>query len=369
MNNTSSNNTSSNTQTSVNLVLYFATFFIGLTGNLLVVVIIVTRKTRKRMNDFFVLNLSVSDLCLILFCLPALIYVELVGFVGSRFYCKFVWPMVTVSYSSSIFTITSMACYRCKVLLHPFELPPCRKTVFLWISSIWLLSFVIAIPLIITSKFREDFEGSTCYEDWPSISFKRGYTVALFILQYLLPLLTIAVAYIRIGIDLTRTKVRRASVTRRGDVSDQGTRKENIKIIKILATIVVLFTFCMLPVHLAWILLDFGGKREKEIAEIIFKFSDVLAILHSCLNAVIYGALTKHLRHGFVKFLFRPLAICYEFRKDDERATSQRRQTNQPTAEELETFNFDGKSPVSRKQSMLHREGQPRSHENNSTPQ
>ncbi|XP_022782130.1 neuropeptide FF receptor 2-like [Stylophora pistillata] len=347
MNNTSTNNTGSDTQPSVTLVLYFTTFFIGLTGNILVVVIIVTRKTSKRLNDIFVLNLSVSDLCLILFCLPPLIYVQLVGSVTSPFYCKFVWPMVTVSFSASILTITSMACYRCKVLLHPFELPPSGKQVLLWISSIWLLSFVISIPLIITSKFLENLQGSTCYEDWPSINFKRGYTVALFIFQYLLPLLTIAVAYIRIGIDLTRTKVRRASITKKGDVSDQGTREENVKIIKILATIVVLFTICMLPVHIAWMLLDFGGNREKAIAEIIFKFSDVLAILQSCLNAVIYGALTKHLRHGFLKCLLRPLAICYDFRKGREQVSSQRRLTYQPTGEELETFTLGRKSTFS----------------------
>lgn len=308
------------------------------------------------MNDFFVLNLSVSDLFLILFCLPALIYVELVGYVGSPFYCKFVWPMVTVSYCSSIFTITSMACYRCKVLLHPFELAPRKKTVLLWISTIWVLSFVIATPLIIVSEFREDFQGSNCYENWPSINSKRGYTVALFIFQYLLPLLTIAVAYIRIGIDLTRTKVRRASVTRRGEVSAQGNREENIKIIKVLLTIVVLFAFCMLPVHLAWISLDFGGKRGEEIAGIIFKFSDVLAILHSCLNAVIYGALTKHLRRGFVKYMSRPLSICYEFRIDETRASSQRRGTYGPSGEEMETFNFGAKSGDCHKTAVCHRE-------------
>ena len=257
--------------------------------------------------------------------------------------------MVTVSYCSSIYTITSMACYRCRVLLHPFELPPCKKTVLLWISTIWFLSFVVAIPLIIASKFREDFHGSTCYEDWPSISFKRGYTVALFILQYLLPLLTIAVAYVRIGIDLTRTKVRRASVTKHGEVSAGGVREENIKIIKVLLTIVILFAFCMLPVHLAWMSLDFGGKRGIEISGIIFRFSDILAILHSCLNAVIYGALTKHLRHGFVKYLLRPLSICYEFRYDESRTTSQRRRTNEPSAEEMETFSFRDKSSFSRK--------------------
>lgn len=300
-----SSKSSSESHKTLTLVLYFLTFFVGLIGNLLVVVIIVRRKKKKSMNDFFVMNLSVSDLCLIIFCLPALIYVQLIGYVGSRFYCKFVWPMMTVSYCSSIFTITSMACYRCKVLLHPLELPPSKKYVLLWISTIWMLSFATALPLIIVSEFREDFQGSTCSENWPSPNFKRGYTVSLFILQYLWPLITIAVAYLRIGIDLSRTKVRRASVSSRGDVSDRGAKEDNIRIVKILATIVVLFAICMLPVHLAWMYLDFGGEREEEIARVIFRFSDSLAILHSCLNAVIYGALTKHLRYGFTSCFFR----------------------------------------------------------------
>lgn len=336
MNNTQTD-TTSDLQRTANLVVYFATFLAGLTGNLLVVLIIVRRKTKKSMNDFFVLNLSVSDLCLILFCLPPLIYVQFIGYVGSRFYCKFVWPMVTVSYCSSIFTITSMACYRCRVLLHPFELPPHRKYVSLWISSIWLLSFVVALPLIIVSEFREQFHGSTCYEDWPNSSYKRGYTLSLLFLQYLLPLLTIAVAYLLIGIDLSRQRIRRASMTSRGDISTGGTRQENIKIMKTLAAIVILFALCMLPVHLAWMLLDFGGKREKEIADIIFHFSDALAILQSCLNAVIYGALTKHLRNGFAKYIFWLLS-CFGIQKDLNRADSQGRQTNESFAHEMDTF-------------------------------
>ena len=344
MNNTTGNTTSSSEfYKTLTLTLYFLTFFVGLIGNLLVVVIIVRRKKKKSMNDFFVVNLSVSDLFLIIFCLPALIYVQLIGYVGSRFYCKFVWPMVTVSYCSSIFTITSMACYRCKVLLHPLELPPSKKYVLLWISTIWLLSFTTALPLIIVSEFREDFHGSTCFENWPSPNFKRGYTVALFILQYLWPLITIAVAYVRIGIDLSRTKVRRASVSSRGDVSDRGAKEDNIRIIKILAAIVVLFAICMLPVHLAWMYLDFGGEREAEIARVIFKFSDILAILHSCLNAVIYGALTKHLRYGFTSCFFRWLTYL-GLRKNRITRPAERQQTYECTPEELITFETSGKT-------------------------
>ena len=328
MNSSVVNATNDSTERNVKLVVYFSTFVVGLTGNVLVVVIIAKRKAKKSMNDIFVINLSVSDLCLIVLCLPALIYLELVGYVGSRFYCKFVWPMMTVSYCASVFTITSMACYRCRVLLHPFEPPPRKKCVMAWISTIWLMSFVIASPLMIASEFREHFRGSSCHEDWPSVSFKRGYTVVLFIFQYLLPLLTIAVAYVRIVIDLTRTEVERGSMRGRGTISTQGTRKENVRITKNLAAIVILFALCMLPVHLAWMLLDFGGEREIKVSGIIYKFSDILAILHSCLNAVIYGALAKHLRHGYKKYLAFALKLCCRKRKIRKKDRRQRIQKN-----------------------------------------
>lgn len=162
--------------------MYFIMFFVGFMGNLLVVVVIIRWKMRKCMNDFFVLNFSVFDFCLIIFCLLLLIYVELMGFVGFWFYCKFVWLMVIVLYCFSIYIIIFMVCYCCRVLFYFFEFFFCKKIVLLWILIIWFFFFMVVILLIIVLKFWEDFYGSVCYEDWFSISFKWGYIVVFFIL-------------------------------------------------------------------------------------------------------------------------------------------------------------------------------------------
>lgn len=132
-------------------------------------------------------------------------------------------------------------------------------------------------------------------------------------------LLMIIVVYIWIGIDLIWIKVWCVLVIKYGEVLVGGVWEENIKIIKVLLIIVILFVFCMLLVYFVWMLLDFGGKRGIEILEIIFWFLDILVILYSCLNVVIYGVFIKYLWYGFVKYLLCFLFICYEIWYDELR--------------------------------------------------
>ena len=282
------------------LAFFVATFLFGSTGNVLVLVII-GRKLTRTVHDVFIMNLAGSDLSLILFCLPVFIYMRIFDFTASTFYCKVIWPMITVSFCSGIFTITSMAIYRCRVILNPFEPTIETRQMSLWIAALWFFSFIVALPLIVVAK---PSASQSCHEDWKNQNYKRAYTVALVALQFILPLFIIFVAYTKIGIELTCTgKRRRDSLTTQGKILDEARREENLKVIKVLATIIVSFAVCMLPGHIAWLILDFGGEKERNVADTIFTFSDVMAVFHSCLNPVIYGTLTKHFRQEYIRYL------------------------------------------------------------------
>ena len=137
-----------------------------------------------------------------------------------------------------------------------------------------------------------------CYENWPSINHRKAYTIALCILQFVIPLLIIGVAYARIGIYLRRSAVPQSSLPA------LKRRKENIQVIKTLAMIVILFVICLLPGQIAWLLLDFGGQKESEIIQTIFKFADILDILHPCLNLIAYGLSNKHFRRECIQQFF-----------------------------------------------------------------
>ena len=280
--------------------IYIAVFIFGSIGNIFVLLII-QRKRVRRFNDIFIANLAVSDLGMIFFCIPVFTHRELTSFKGSMFYCKGIWPMITISLCSSVFTITVMAVYRCRVILHPFEPPLQKRKLFPMIGGIWFVSIALAFPMLLLATYNDGAED--CTEQWPSDTHRRIYTSILMFSQYFLPLLIIAVAYVLIAIDLTKSKTQPPSLKGSGKAIGHARREENIRVIKILATIVLVFALCMLPGHIAWMLLHFGGEKELGASEHIFQFSDVLAIIHSSLNPVIYGTLTKRFRQGYMKYL------------------------------------------------------------------
>ena len=122
MNTTEDTNNSSTTcdalERRVTLVFFVLTFVFGSTGNLLVL-LVVAKKSSRTVNDIFIVHLAVSDLCFLFFCLLIFIYMQVSEFRGSKEYCKFIWPMMTVAFCAGIFTVTLMAVQRCEVILHP----------------------------------------------------------------------------------------------------------------------------------------------------------------------------------------------------------------------------------------------------------
>ena len=287
------------------LGIFVLTFIFGSTGNLLVL-LVVAKKHSRSINDIFIVHLAVSDLSFILLCLPAFIYMQVSTFQGSLVYCKIIWPMMTVSFCAGIFTVTVMAVHRCKVILRPFGSTLQKRQLVVCFALIWILSFLVALPLIIVAKVGPS---GACYEDWPTADHKRVYTAVLAGLQYFVPLTIIAGAYIGIGGELFLAK-RRSSFMSQLKTVEEARKQENKKIAKVLSMIIVSFAICMLPTHVAWILVDFGSESDQKLALVIFKFSDVLAVFHSCLNPLIYGTVTRQFREDYIKYLSFILHCC-----------------------------------------------------------
>ena len=303
-----SNETSANLiEDQVNQVIYTATFIIGLVGNGLVLLIVVFfRHSRRKVNDFFILNLAIADLLYLFTCLPTSMYM-MFATINYEMFCRLIWPIQTTAICVSIFTLTSMAIHRRSVILNPFKPELKHRWVFAWIVAVWFLALVMVIPLMLVIKAELAGRKEGCKEDWKSEEHRRAYTAGLCVAQYILPLTIIAIEYVRIIVDLVHP---RNKADRRSAVS-QERRKENMQVIKTLATIVILFAVCMLPAQLAWMLLDFGGTKGADIAQTIFRFAPTLVYFHSCLNPIVYGTVTKHFRNDVVKII--KFVICWRF--------------------------------------------------------
>ncbi|KAJ7385519.1 hypothetical protein OS493_015091 [Desmophyllum pertusum] len=289
------------------LCVYVLTFLLGSVGNVLVLLVVRSKKNRT-FNDLFIVNLAISDLLMIGF-LPVYTVKILVKFHHTTAFCKIISPLATMTYFVSVFTLTSMAIHRCYVITNPFK-PEMRKwKINVWLVGLWVASFLAVLPLVLVAQ--EGLPGTNnCTEDWPSLNARKAYTACLFVLQYSLPLAIITAAYIRITVDLLKSSTERfgpgesLNNNRRDRKILSHARKDDIQVLKTVAVIVLVFAICLLPIQLSWMMLDFGGETEKRIAlEVFFKFDVLLSILHSCLNPLVYGTVTRRYRNGYIKYL------------------------------------------------------------------
>ena len=208
-----SNNTDSElpneTIRNVKLGFYIASVIVGFIGNTLVIAVISGKTNKRSVYDLFILNLGIADLSFIVFFMPLYIYEHLSSIYKTLFYCRLVQPLLTIFYFLSIFTIGSMAIHRCRLITNPYKRKMRKRGAYLWIAAIWISSFIIVLPLSIVAKAEDGY----CVENWPSMDHRKAYTLALFLLQFLLPLLTIAAAYLRIGVYLWHSAAPQSSLS------------------------------------------------------------------------------------------------------------------------------------------------------------
>nr|UQI50256.1 neuropeptide FF receptor 2 [Haliclona caerulea] len=339
----------------VTLGFFLVTFVIGSIGNILVIIIVVKKRTKRTANDIFIMSLAVSDLTLILF-LPLQIC-ELFGKLPvNLFTCNFVRPLMTVTFFVSIFTLTTMAVYRCKVILNPFRPEMKELTAVLLVAMLWISSFIIVLPFMIVNKPLVGY----CQEDWPTKTHRQVYTVALVLLQYILPLFIIAIAYIRIGLDLYRARLpRRMSFKRRSSTKEVGAakvnykarRRENKQVIKTLATIVIMFAVCLLPGQVLWLIMDFGSEEQTKSLEVWMRVSVISSVFNSCLNPLVYGTLTRQFRRGYIKYLSYLLCCC-QSSNTVRRLRMMRDDTSKTDSRKRASFHLIDKNPVTTSTSL-----------------
>ena len=91
-------------------LFYIPLVLVSNVSNLIVIWIILSHKSMRRVTNYFIVNLSVSDLLLTTFNVPTGFYYTTQGnWPFGEVYCKF-WNFIAVaSMSASVFTLTAIA--------------------------------------------------------------------------------------------------------------------------------------------------------------------------------------------------------------------------------------------------------------------
>ncbi|XP_054337169.1 atypical chemokine receptor 2 isoform X2 [Pongo pygmaeus] len=277
-------------------VFYSMIFVLGLSGNLLLLMVLLRYVPRRRMVEIYLLNLAISNL-LFLVTLPFWGISVAWHWVFGSFLCKMVSTLYTINFYSGIFFISCMSLDKYLEIVHaqPYHRLRTRAKSLLLATIVWAVSLAVSIPDMVFVQTHENPKGVwNCHADFGG----HGAIWKLFLrfqqnlLGFLLPLLAMIFFYSRIGCVLVRLRP-----------AGQG------RALKIAAALVVAFFVLWFPYNLTLFLhtlLDlqvFGNCEVSQHLDYALQVTESIAFLHCCFSPILYAFSSHHFRQYLKAFL------------------------------------------------------------------
>ncbi|XP_067228471.1 neuromedin-K receptor [Chanodichthys erythropterus] len=308
---------------------YALVMLVAVTGNLVVIWIIVAHKRMRTVTNYFLLNLAVSDVCVAaLNTLVNFVYGAHGDWYFSSAYCRFhnFYPVAAVF--ASIYSMSAIALDRYMAIIHPMK-PRLSATVTkAVIACVWILAAFLAFPLCFYSVTEVRPHRTLCYVAWPRRNDDAFiYHVIVAVLVYLLPLALMAVTYTRVGLVLWG-----GGFPGHSSENLQDHLQAKRKVVKMMVIVVVTFAICWLPYHVYFIATSFNWKLTKfQSIQQVYLSILWLSMSSSMYNPIIYCCLNSRFRAGF-KRVFRWCPFIHMSDSDEMELQTTRFQPNRQSS-------------------------------------
>ncbi|XP_062999503.1 somatostatin receptor type 5 [Elgaria multicarinata webbii] len=276
-------------------IIYLLVCAIGLSGNTLVIYVVLRYAKMKTVTNIYILNLAIADV-LFMLGLPFLATQNAISFWPfGTFMCRLVAAFDGVNQFTSIFCLTVMSLDRYLAVVHPIKSTKWRRprVAKLISMAVWTLSFLVVLPIIIFTDVQEGFH--TCNMNWPDPIdlWSAVFIIYTSVLGFFGPLLVICLCYLLIIIKVKSSGIRVGSTRR---------RRSERKVTRMVVIIVVVFVFCWLPFYFVNIV-NLVFILPEKMAVGVFSFVVVLSYANSCANPILYGFLSDNFKQSFQKVL------------------------------------------------------------------
>lgn len=125
-------------------VFYAVIFFLGVTGNFLVIFTVYKDSRLHTSFNYLVVNLAISDICVFFFSLPIVVFSECFAAWPLRdFYCRLSRPLFSVFTGVSVGTMVTLHFERYRAVATPLALKLTHKIAKRVIAVIWVLSYAL----------------------------------------------------------------------------------------------------------------------------------------------------------------------------------------------------------------------------------
>ncbi|XP_011866284.1 PREDICTED: orexin receptor type 2-like isoform X2 [Vollenhovia emeryi] len=287
------------------IAMHSVVFVVGLIGNALVCMAVYRNHSMRTVTNYFIVNLAVADLLVLLICLPPSVLWDVTEtwFLGLKL-CKAVPYLQTVSVSISVLTLTFISIDRWYAICFPLRFKSTTARAKTAIIVIWMISLLFDVPeLLVLHTVPSNSRVPTvlftqCVWSWSRES-QTTFTIVKLIFLYTMPLLFMSVAYWQIVRVLWRSDIPGHNLSTRvyhsteiplsGGGNPEGQLRSRRKAAKMLVAVVITFAICFFPVHLLSILRCTMALPSNQWTIAMSLIAHWLCYFNSAVNPVIYN--------------------------------------------------------------------------------
>ncbi|XP_062389756.1 C-X-C chemokine receptor type 1 [Sardina pilchardus] len=280
-------------------VFYVLIFVAALPGNLIVGLVIGSKRRVLSPSDVYLFHLMVADILLAL-CLPFYATSVVRGWQFGDAACKLISMVKEVSFYSSILFLVCISVDRYQVIVRAMEV---RKGTWRWgrclvCLSVWALGLVLSLPALYNEAFSPASGDTTCAEHYDPESadeWRLATRVLRHLLGFLLPLAAMLGCY---GVTVARL------------MRTQGFRRQ--RAMRVIVAVVGAFLLCWSPYHVA-LMADTllrtkalaHGCRARTAVDVAMFATQSLGLLHCCINPVLYAFVGQKFRSNLAQLLYK----------------------------------------------------------------
>lgn len=305
------------------IVVYAFIFFVGVSGNALVVFVVAHNRAMQTITNIFIANLAVAD---VIMCLLAVPFTPLSGLLHNWLFgdvlCRVVPMAMGASVHVSTMTSTAIAVDRYFVIVHPFVGRMKTVVCVLVTGVIWVVAISISLPLAIhqTVTRIEAHSISVCHEQWPEDSSRQFFSIVSLLLQYIVPCSVICFCYVSVSLSLRRRALARIGNSSRS--RDQLEIRRKRKTNRMLVAMVTIFVSCWLPLNLIQLIVEYHEELfQWKYFLLTFFVTHVIAMSSTIYNPFLYAWMNENFRKEF-NYVIPHLISCGIRRCRDVRRSS-----------------------------------------------
>ncbi|XP_042329996.1 substance-P receptor isoform X1 [Sceloporus undulatus] len=277
---------------------------VSVSGNAVVIWIILAHRRMRTVTNFFLLNLAASEASLAaLNTLVNFTYALHNHWYYGSLYCRFQNFFPVAALFASIYSMTAVALDRYMAIIHPLRPRLSATATKVIIFIIWAFALLLSFPQGYYATTADLPGRVVCFVEWPENStkvYEITYHCCVTLLNYVIPLIVIGYAYTVVGITLWASEIP-------GDSSDRYHEQVSAKrkVVKMMIVVVCTFAICWLPFNVYFLLQYFNidWYQQKYIQQVYLAIL-WLAMSSTMYNPIIYCCLNERFRMGF-KHAFR----------------------------------------------------------------